>query len=138
MLTIRQYRGPPIAPAPLEPVVRVTFQGYSLHNFRAAMLYPRPLDISIARIQQRVADYYRLPLRELLSDRRAREVARPRQVAMYLCKTHTPRSLTEIARKFSRDHTTVIHAVRQIERLRIDNEQVAADVSNLRRALGVQ
>ena len=68
--------------------------------------------ISIDEIQTRVSDHYRIRKAEMTSARRAREVARPRQVAMYLSKQLTPRSLPEIGRRFGgRDHTTVIHAV---------------------------
>src|SRR5690606_18372159 len=67
--------------------------------------------ITIEEIKRRVADYYNLRMTDLVSARRARAVARPRQVAMFLCKHLTPRSLPEIGRGFGgRDHTTVIHA----------------------------
>ncbi len=75
--------------------------------------------ISIDEIQTQVAEHYRIRKAEMTSARRAREVARPRQVAMYLSKQLTPKSLPDIGRRFGgRDHTTVIHAVRQIEKLR--------------------
>ena len=75
--------------------------------------------ISIDEIQTQVAEHYRIRKAEMTSARRAREVARPRQVAMYLSKQLTPKSLPDIGRRFGgRDHTTVIHAVKQIERLR--------------------
>ena len=80
--------------------------------------------ISIDEIQTRVSDHYRIRKAEMTSARRAREVARPRQVAMYLSKQLTPRSLPEIGRRFGgRDHTTVIHAVRQIEKLRAQDSR---------------
>ena len=70
------------------------------------------------------------------SARRARAVARPRQVAMWLCKQLTPRSLPEIGRKFGgRDHTTVMHAVRKIEELRAGDRTMAEDIELLRRML---
>ena len=70
------------------------------------------------------------------SARRARNVARPRQVAMYLAKMLTARSLPEIGRKFGgRDHTTVMHAVRKVEELIADDAQIAQDVDVVRRAL---
>ena len=72
---------------------------------------------------------YRIRKAEMTSARRAREVARPRQVAMYLSKQLTPRSLPEIGRRFGgRDHTTVIHAVRQIEKLRASDAELDADI----------
>jgi len=70
------------------------------------------------------------------SARRSRAVARPRQVAMYLAKQLTPRSLPEIGRKFGgRDHTTVMHAVRKVEELRTADSSFAEDVELLRRML---
>lgn len=74
--------------------------------------------ITIAAIQAAVAAHFAIPVAEMVSQRRGREVARPRQVAMFLAKQMTPKSLPDIGRRFGgRDHTTVIHAVRQIERL---------------------
>jgi len=75
-------------------------------------------------------------LADMHSARRARAVARPRQVAMYLAKQLTPRSLPEIGRKFGgRDHTTVIHAVRKIEELSAYDPTFREDVELLRRLL---
>jgi chromosomal replication initiator protein len=92
--------------------------------------------ISIDEIQSRVSDHYRIRKAEMTSARRAREVARPRQVAMYLSKQLTPRSLPEIGRRFGgRDHTTVIHAVRQIEKLRAQDAELDADIRLLTRQL---
>jgi chromosomal replication initiator protein len=92
--------------------------------------------ISIDEIQKRVSEHFKIRPAEMVSARRAREVARPRQVAMYLAKQLTPRSLPEIGRKFGgRDHTTVIHAVRQIERLRGCDSDMDRDVLSLIRQL---
>ncbi len=92
--------------------------------------------VTIDEIQRRVSDHYKIRQAEMVSARRAREVARPRQVAMYLAKQLTPRSLPEIGRKFGgRDHTTVIHAVRQIERLRGCDTDIDTDVRTLIRQL---
>ncbi len=92
--------------------------------------------VTIDEIIRKVADHYNLRMSDLLSARRARQVARPRQVAMHLAKTLTSRSLPEIGRRFGgRDHTTVIHAVRKIEELRISDSQIAEDVELLRRML---
>jgi chromosomal replication initiator protein len=72
----------------------------------------------------------------MTSERRARAVARPRQVAMYLAKQLTTRSLPEIGKKFGgRDHTTVMHAVRKIEELALADAALAEDVELLRRML---
>ncbi len=92
--------------------------------------------ITIDEIQRKVAEHYNIRLTDMHSARRARAVARPRQVAMYLAKQLTARSLPEIGRKFGgRDHTTVMHAVRKIEELSGDDASFAQDVEVLRRAL---
>ena len=92
--------------------------------------------LTIDDIQRRVADHYALKINDLISPRRAREVARPRQVAMYLAKMLTPRSLPEIGRRFGgRDHTTVMHAVKRIESLRATDHELDRDINHLRRAL---
>jgi chromosomal replication initiator protein len=92
--------------------------------------------ITIDEIQRRVSDHFRIRHAEMVSARRAREVARPRQIAMYLAKQLTPRSLPEIGRRFGgRDHTTVIHAVRQIEKLRAADSELDNDVRTLMRVL---
>ncbi len=70
------------------------------------------------------------------SKRRARAVVRPRQVAMYLSKVLTPRSYPEIGRKFGgRDHSTVIHAVRTVEALRVTDSELDAEIAAIRRSL---
>jgi chromosomal replication initiator protein len=92
--------------------------------------------ITIEDIQRRVAEHYDLRMADMLSSRRARAVARPRQVAMYLTKQLTPRSLPEIGRKFGgRDHTTVMHAIRRIEELRAVDSVLNEDIELLRRLL---
>ena len=92
--------------------------------------------ISIDEIQTQVAEHYRIRKAEMTSARRAREVARPRQVAMYLSKQLTPKSLPDIGRRFGgRDHTTVIHAVRQIEKLRASDPEIDAAIRLLTRQL---
>ena len=92
--------------------------------------------VTIDEIQRRVADYYNLRLADLLSSRRARTVARPRQVAMYLSKMMTTRSLPEIGRSFGgRDHTTVMHGVKRIEELLMSDASLEEDILHLRRVL---
>ena len=92
--------------------------------------------VTIEEIQRRVAEHYNIKLSEMSSERRARAVARPRQVAMFLSKQLTARSLPEIGRKFGgRDHTTVMHAVKKIEQLRQSDAGIAEDVELLRRML---
>ncbi|HAX91331.1 MAG TPA: chromosomal replication initiator protein DnaA [Rhodospirillaceae bacterium] len=92
--------------------------------------------ITIDEIQKKVAEHFNIRVADMHSARRARAVARPRQVAMYLAKQLTPRSLPEIGRKFGgRDHTTVIHAVRKIEELSAYDNTFREDVDLLRRLL---
>jgi chromosomal replication initiator protein len=92
--------------------------------------------VTIEDIQKRVADHFGVKISDMHSARRARAVARPRQVAMYLAKQLTPRSLPEIGKKFGgRDHTTVMHAVRKIEELRAIDATLNDDIELLRRLL---
>lgn len=88
--------------------------------------------VTIDEIQRTVCHYYKLDRSEMASKRRARAIVRPRQVAMYLAKVLTPRSYPEIGRKFGgRDHSTVIHAVRLIEDLRVRDQDMDSDVRSL-------
>ena len=92
--------------------------------------------VTIEEIQKRVAAHFNVRITDMHSARRARAVARPRQVAMYLAKQLTSRSLPEIGRKFGgRDHTTVMHAVKKIEELKGTDNSFAEDVDLLRRML---
>lgn len=99
--------------------------------------YPTPEHpITIAEIQRAVAEHFRIPLIEMGSQRRARSVARPRQVAMFLCKELTPFSLPMIGRHFGgRDHTTVMHAVKTIEGLAAIDADLGERVAALRDGL---
>ncbi len=86
--------------------------------------------ITIDEIQNKVANYFNIKIEDLISSRRIRTFARPRQVAMYLSKKLTTRSLPEIGRKFGgRDHTTVIHAVKKIEELKNGNSKFDEDIN---------
>ena len=92
--------------------------------------------VTIEEIQKAVVEHYAIRMADMTSARRSRAVARPRQVAMYLAKQLTPRSLPEIGKKFGgRDHTTVMHAVRQIEKLSGEDRAIADDLDALRRKL---
>jgi len=92
--------------------------------------------ITVEEIQRKVSDYYNIRLSDIIGPKRLRSYARPRQVAMYLCKQLTSRSLPEIGRRFGgRDHTTVMHGVKRIEELKLTDGQIAEDVEMLRRAL---
>ncbi|MFQ5783694.1 MAG: chromosomal replication initiator protein DnaA [Alphaproteobacteria bacterium] len=93
--------------------------------------------VTIEEIQKRVSEHFNVRVADMHSARRARAVARPRQVAMYLAKQLTSRSLPEIGRKFGgRDHTTVMHAVKKVEQLSETDAAFAEDVELLRRMLG--
>jgi len=92
--------------------------------------------VTVENIQKTVADYYKVRLADLLSKRRSRSVARPRQVAMALAKELTSHSLPEIGDAFGgRDHTTVMHACKRIKGLRDTEPRVREDYSNLLRTL---
>jgi chromosomal replication initiator protein len=92
--------------------------------------------VTIEEIQKRVAEHFNVRISDMHSARRARSVARPRQVAMYLSKQLTSRSLPEIGRKFGgRDHTTVMHAVKKVDELQDQDISFAEDVNLLRRML---
>ncbi len=92
--------------------------------------------ITVEEIQRKVSDHYNIRLSDLIGPKRVRNYARPRQVAMYLAKQLTNRSLPEIGRRFGgRDHTTVMHGVKRIDELRATDSQIADDLELLRRAL---
>ena len=87
-------------------------------------------------IQKEVARYYKLPADELSGERRVKNVARARQIAMYLCRTLTPASLPEIGRQFKKDHSTVLTSVRKIERERMSDKQLQLELGELHTKLG--
>ena len=92
--------------------------------------------ITIEEIQKKVAEHFNIRMSDMHSARRARAVARPRQVGMYLAKHLTVRSLPEIGRKFGgRDHTTIMHGVKKIEELRAIDPAMNEDVDLLMRML---
>ncbi len=92
--------------------------------------------ISIDEIQRKVCEHYNLRMPDMQSARRSRNIARPRQVAMYMAKQLTSRSLPEIGRKFGgRDHTTVMHAIRKIEQLSNDDPSFGDEVALVRRSI---
>lgn len=95
-----------------------------------------PRRVRIEDIQRVVARHYNVSKTELLSNRRTRTIVKPRQIAMYLAKVMTPRSLPEIGRRFGgRDHTTVLHAVRKIEELSTADNSLAQELELLRRLI---
>jgi chromosomal replication initiator protein len=108
----------------------------STHEVLHDILKAHDRRVTIEEIQKKVAEHYSIRLTDMSSARRARAVARPRQVAMYLAKQLTSRSLPEIGRKFgNRDHTTVMHAVSRVTELMERDGTFAEDVELLRRLL---
>jgi len=92
--------------------------------------------VTVEEIQRKVAEHFNIRMSDMIGPKRQRSIARPRQVAMYLSKTLTTRSLPDIGRRFGgRDHTTVMHGVRRIEELKLNDTQLAEDLEMLRRAL---
>jgi len=97
---------------------------------------PKNNKVTIAEIQRRVAEHYNMRLTDMTSSRRARAVARPRQVAMFLAKQLTGSSLPEIGKKFgNRDHTTVMHACARVTELMVGDSALTEDVELLRKLL---
>ncbi len=92
--------------------------------------------VTVEEIQRKVSEHYNIRFADIIGPRRYQTVTRPRQIAMYLAKQLTARSLPEIGRRFGgRDHTTVMHSVRRIEKLQNQDSQIAEDIELLRRAL---
>ena len=108
----------------------------SAHDVLHDLLRANNRRVTIEEIQKKVAEHFNIRLSDMSSPRRARAVARPRQIAMYLAKQLTSRSLPEIGRTFGgRDHTTVMHAVSRIESLKLEDALMADDLELLKRNL---
>ena len=100
------------------------------------MIAAHDKQVTIENIQKTVAEYFQIRASDLLSAKRSRSIARPRQIAMTLAKELTNHSLPEIGNAFGgRDHTTVIHATRKVKELRESDARIAEDYSNLLRTL---
>lgn len=155
-----QYKGLQITPGVLEFLAhRITtnvrvLEGALTRLFAFASLVGREITLDLAQdcladilrasdrkltieeIQRKVAEHYNVRLSDLIGPKRLRTIARPRQVAMYLAKQLTSRSLPEIGRRFGgRDHTTIMHGVRKIEELMVLDSQLADDLQLLKRLL---
>ena len=155
-----QYRGLTMSPGVLEFLAhRITtnvrvLEGALMRLFAFASLVGREINLdlvqeclsdilrssekrlTIEEIQRKVAEHYNVRLSDMIGPKRLRTIARPRQVAMYLSKQMTSRSLPEIGRRFGgRDHTTIMHGVRKIEELMAGDGQLADDVQLLKRLL---
>ena len=108
----------------------------SAHDVLHDLLRANNRRVTIEEIQKKVAEHFNIRLSDMSSPRRARAVARPRQIAMYFAKQLTSRSLPEIGRTFGgRDHTTVMHAVSRIESLKLEDTLIADDLELLKRNL---
>lgn len=155
-----QYRGLTMTPGVLEFLAhRITtnvrvLEGALMRLFAFASLVGREINLdlvqeclsdilrtsekrlTIEEIQRKVAEHYNVRLSDMIGPKRLRVIARPRQVAMYLAKQMTSRSLPEIGRRFGgRDHTTIMHGIRKIEELMAGDTQLADDVQLLKRLL---
>ncbi len=92
--------------------------------------------ITMDDIQLKVCDFYNIKLTDMLSTRRSQSLAKPRQIAMYLCKCLTTKSLPDIGKKFGgRDHTTVMHAIKKIEDLKANEREMSSEIDILQRSL---
>ena len=122
-----------------EGVAFYQMHGAVLALFGRCLLYTsRASDrkITIEEIQRKVSEHFNIRLSDMIGPKRTRTIARPRQVAMYLAKQITTRSLPDIGRRFGgRDHTTIMHGVRVIEEMKLTDHQLAEDVELLRRLL---
>lgn len=126
---------PELLPAPAAPVILPPIPNEAMAE-AVSIAFPNWVN-AIKRIQHAVCKEYEVTLSELCSQRRNRNVVRPRQIAMYLCKTLTGRSFPEIGRRFGgRDHTTALAAVRRIELLCSTDETFRIRVENLAGTIG--
>ena len=116
--------------------LRVATKLESAHDVLHDLLRVNNRRVTIEVIQKKVAEYFNIRLSDMSSPRRARAVARPRQIAMYLAKKMTTRSLPEIGRRFAnRDHTTVIHAVKTITRLSEQDDEMKKNINQIKSLL---
>ena len=129
-------------PAALRRVIaNATFTGKEISldfakNALRDMIAAHDKQITIENIQKTVAEYFQIRTSDLLSAKRSRSIARPRQIAMSLAKELTNHSLPEIGNAFGgRDHTTVIHATRKVKELKESDARISEDYSNLLRTL---
>ncbi len=125
---------------PIRPAAEVRVYECAEYLRRRGFVVGEPVPPAFARIliqdiQSAVACRFNVRLHDMLSNLRWREYTRPRQVAMYLCRELTRKSLSEIGVRFDRDHTTVIHGVRQIEALRVMDAELDEHIRALLREL---
>ena len=92
--------------------------------------------VSIQEVQRVVSVYFNVPMKDLLSEKRARQISWPRQIAMWLCSEMTDASVTQVGRKFHRDHTTIMHGISKVRRqLALRDELLERDVRTLMNAV---
>jgi hypothetical protein len=116
----------------LPPIYHISAAGIEVVAALTEDVAPIDREGAIARIQRVVAAHYHIPLIEMVSARRARMVARPRQVAMWIAKQTTTKSLPDIGRRFGgRDHTTVMHAIRRVEQIKTADLAFDREVTTL-------
>ena len=130
----------PPAPEPPPPPRPLSAEELRIWKTLAEGLAPPPApdltSILIVDIQRAVCRYFNMGMSDLLSARRAADVVWPRQIAMYISKTLTMRSLPDIGRRFGgRDHTTVLHAVRKVEQLRGEDAKINGVIESINKKL---
>ena len=124
LVAANQLTGEPITVGLAEKTLGDLVRSHEAHRVR------------IEDILRIVSRHYKVPRNDLLSSRRSRDVVRPRQIAMYLAKSLTSRSLPEIGRRFGgRDHTTVLHSVRKVEQMMKDDNELTQEIELLKRML---
>jgi hypothetical protein len=132
-----ESKRPPVEPAPVvveeAPAEKPTFRPWFWITDEITPPRKRPL---IETVQRATAAHYNVSRREMLTARRARDVMHPRQAAYYLAKKLTKATLPEIGRAFNRDHSSVLHGVRKIERLMETDATLLADLHAIANALG--
>lgn len=130
---------PPPAPRIEYPKFNIQTLYYHQMWFFDLITERKPRDVEapkVDRIQQVVANYFGISKLDMISERRTRNIVRPRQIAMYLCKTLTRQSFPEIGRRFGgRDHTTVMHGVQKIENRLVFDEDDRRDVALIKAGL---
>lgn len=125
-----------IAPPPSKPAPKPVNPRRKPECCKACGSPIAPIAGLISHIQAEVAAYYKIPFNAMQSQRRSFDISHPRQIAMYLASELTPKSLPAIGRRFGgRDHTTVIHAIRQVKSRIANDPEVAADVEAIREML---
>lgn len=129
-LKVQRQASPPLAPHAIAPEAIPAEPDPPLKCARCLAIVPA-ID-TVKKIQNAVSEYYRVPCREIISDRRHASIILPRMVAIYLCREITPFSLPRIGHRFGgRDHSTAIHSINKIKRLILTDRDIAHDIAIL-------